>query len=218
MKTKQLRTTSLLVSLCLIFLLTAGCAARVKTASETKAEINYLLQYYDNQWATQNQGIISDMGAREVDAPIDLCAQLAEDTLWRLGFTILEDKSTPDRIEARADAPVPFSVAEWNAIRKEVVTDIRRNVPAGYEDAAQYLHFRSKNTETTAVVSTKENSGKSVVSLQLGIVDHNGQYGYYAVRNPPPQALKMAYERFWYYFSRRLDKIMARQTVTEKTM
>jgi len=180
----------------------SGCV----TMSQMQNGVNEV----DMLWGKINEKILISKGSRSYSISNTKSWKIATQTIKQLGFTVTEEHPYSEII-AKASTPTPFTVDEYNDIRK-IEEPMMQSMAANHVGKF-YSNFFRLDSEGNfyAIVSIKVLSKDHETSrIQLTfkiepkeeIKPKDFVYG----QNPPPEALKKALDKWWIAFENNLAK------------
>ena len=159
-------------------------------------------------WGEANQKIISSKGARTYPNKTLDCWYAAKESAIQLGFTITEE-SNNSIFTAQALTPTPFTVDEYKtikAIEEPMMQAIAANHVGKFYSNFYYLDEGGKFYVTIKVHITPEIEDKSSVRVSFRIDPKEDIKGFVYGHNPPPEAIRKGFEKWWYAFESNLIK------------
>lgn len=181
---KPLSMKYVIGSLACLFLMStlAGCASREKMI----ADINYVLEKTDREWAVKNEEDRQTNGTRHLKFGKERCFAAAEATLTTMGFTVRKRDYDSGFLRGNAVAPAPFDRDEWTQIREVELKRMHEIAKASKPHTMKYLKMPAKRIGSQLIVMIRGDEDACTISITPGIRDHNDTVGFYSMQNPSP--------------------------------
>lgn len=186
-------------TLAAIFLvLISGCAS----VQQMQSGMNEV----DSFWGEANAKILSERGARVYSANQTQCWDAAKNTATQLGFVITEQVAVAGVLTAKASAPLPFTDAEFQDIKKieePMLQAVVANHVGGF--TSNFFILEPKHNDVVVQVHiTPEGSNSTRVQLTFKLDYKGPKIGVVVGHNPPPEALKKGLEKWWSAYEKNL--------------
>ena len=196
----RLRKVSGLIFLC----------ALVLSTCVTQEDANRAMARLDVRWKEENDRILDVMGKRSFSASKYQAFLASQDTFRRLGLFVRTAEFDSGNVYANAPAPLPLNALEWEIVKRNEMPNLHAIMVEELGSMGTRATLDTHNLDVIMNVRVRDAENAVEVSLTFAV-----QNKLRRVRStePPPSALRLALEKFWWTFDSELAATLANKSI-----